>query len=167
MGGAVALQLSVDHPERLRAVVAVDPAPLRPRPRQRAALEEMVAAVESGDDETRRAFIERALFLPSSPAELRRRVTDAMAAVPVHVAAASMRGVLGWDGVDAGARCAVPVLHLAADPPVNPPHVFGGLLPHAVTGWTVGAGHFNQLEVPDQVNPMIRAFHDHYVDAGP
>ena len=27
----------------------------------------------------------------------------------------------------------------------------------------VGAGHFNQLEVPDQVNAMIEAFLGHYV----
>jgi hypothetical protein len=27
----------------------------------------------------------------------------------------------------------------------------------------VGAGHFNQLEVPDQVNAMIEAFLRHYV----
>ena len=30
-------------------------------------------------------------------------------------------------------------------------------------GWTVGAGHFNQLEVPDQVNTMIEGFLRHYV----
>jgi hypothetical protein len=29
--------------------------------------------------------------------------------------------------------------------------------------WTVGAGHFNQLEVPDQVNAMIEGFLQHYL----
>ena len=28
-------------------------------------------------------------------------------------------------------------------------------LPEVVDGCTVGAGHFNQLKVPDQVNAMI------------
>jgi pimeloyl-ACP methyl ester carboxylesterase len=30
--------------------------------------------------------------------------------------------------------------------------------PHVVTGQTVGAGHFHQLEVPEQVNAMIERF---------
>jgi hypothetical protein len=30
--------------------------------------------------------------------------------------------------------------------------------PGITIGMTVGAGHFNQLEVPDQVNPMIERF---------
>jgi pimeloyl-ACP methyl ester carboxylesterase len=32
-----------------------------------------------------------------------------------------------------------------------------------VHGWTVGAGHFNMMEVPDQVNAMIAAFLRHHV----
>jgi pimeloyl-ACP methyl ester carboxylesterase len=36
-------------------------------------------------------------------------------------------------------------------------------LPTVVSGWTVGAGHFNMMEVPDQVNAMIEAFLRHHV----
>jgi hypothetical protein len=32
-----------------------------------------------------------------------------------------------------------------------------------INGCTVGAGHFNQLEVPDQANAMIESFLRHYV----
>ena len=32
-----------------------------------------------------------------------------------------------------------------------------------VNGWTVGAGHFNMIEVPDQVNAMIEGFLRHHV----
>jgi pimeloyl-ACP methyl ester carboxylesterase len=38
-------------------------------------------------------------------------------------------------------------------------------LPNVVHGQTVGAGHFNQLEAPDQVNLMIESFMRHYVSA--
>lgn len=31
-----------------------------------------------------------------------------------------------------------------------------------VNGWTVGAGHFNMMEAPDQVNAMIEGFLRHY-----
>ncbi len=36
-------------------------------------------------------------------------------------------------------------------------------LPLVVNGWVVGSGHFSQLEVPDQVNWMIKGFLRHYV----
>jgi hypothetical protein len=43
------------------------------------------------------------------------------------------------------------------------PHSITGQLPNLVNGCTVGSGHFNQLEVPDQVNAMIEGFLRHYV----
>jgi hypothetical protein len=36
-------------------------------------------------------------------------------------------------------------------------------LPTVVNGWTVGAGHFNMLEAPEQVNGMIEGFLRHHV----
>jgi len=36
-------------------------------------------------------------------------------------------------------------------------------LPNLINGCTVGAGHFNQLEIPDQANAMIESFLRHYV----
>jgi hypothetical protein len=38
-------------------------------------------------------------------------------------------------------------------------------LPNVVHGQTVGAGHMNQLEAPDQVNLMIENFMRRYVFA--
>jgi hypothetical protein len=40
---------------------------------------------------------------------------------------------------------------------------FSEWLPNVVNGWTVGAGHFNQLEAPDQINAVITGFLRHYV----
>jgi pimeloyl-ACP methyl ester carboxylesterase len=78
-----------------------------------------------------------------------------MMASPTHVAAGAMKGILGFDGLGAAARCKVPALHLAAQPPLNPPHLMSQWLPNVVNGWTVGAGHFNMMEAPDQVTSMI------------
>jgi hypothetical protein len=36
-------------------------------------------------------------------------------------------------------------------------------LPNVVNGWTVGAGHLNMIEAPDQVTSMIEGFLRHYV----
>ena len=62
-------------------------------------------------------------------------------------------------GRSGGSRHAkVPVLFIAAHT-VAPDIVrFRELCPQLVTGQTVGAGHFNQLLVPDQVNSMIERF---------
>ena len=48
-------------------------------------------------------------------------------------------------------------------PPRMPPASIRDRLPNIIDGCTVGAGHFNQLEVPDQVDAMIEAFLRHYV----
>ena len=63
-----------------------------------------------------------------------------------------------WDGEAAARGCRVPALHIAADDPLNDAAALRALNPLLRTGQTVGAGHFNQLEVPDQVNAMIERF---------
>ena len=74
-----------------------------------------------------------------------------------------IEGLRDWDGAATARQCQVPVLHIAAAYPTCSPAALAEAIPHAVTGQTVGAGHFNMLEVPDQVNAMIEQFLRHYV----
>jgi pimeloyl-ACP methyl ester carboxylesterase len=141
----------------------VDPAPLVFPPELKAGVEAIVAAIEAGNQEPRRQFITNNLFMKTSDKQLVKRVLKVMMAAPSHIAAAAMKGILAFDGPAAAARCKVPALHLAATPPLNPPHLMSQWLPTVVNGWTVGAGHFNMMEVPDQVNAMIAAFLRHHV----
>jgi pimeloyl-ACP methyl ester carboxylesterase len=163
MGGTIVLQLAAAHPERVAAIVMVDPAPFVFAPDQRAGVEAMVAAIEADNQEPRRQFIANNLFLSTSDRKLVEDVLAVMLATPSHVAASAMRGDLAFDGPAVAAQCTVPALHLAATPPFNPPHRMSEWLPTVVNGWTVGAGHFNQLEAPDQVNAMIESFLRHHV----
>jgi pimeloyl-ACP methyl ester carboxylesterase len=163
MGGLAVLQLAAAHPSRVAAIVMVDPAPLVFSPELRAAIETMAADLEAGNQESRRRFIVDHLFLPTSDRNLVEAVLAVMLAAPNHVAANAIKGGLEFDGRAVAAMCKVPALHLAATPPLNPPHLMSQWLPNVVNGWTVGAGHFNQLEVPDQVNAMIEGFLRHYV----
>lgn len=163
MGGVMALQLAAAHPDCVAAIVMVDPAPFVFPPELRAAIEAMVADIEAGNQEGRRQFITNHLFLPTSDQKLVEAVLAVMMAAPSHVAANAMRGILEFDGPAVAALCKAPALHLAATPPLNPPHLMSQWLPEVVNGWTVGAGHFNQLEVPDQVNAMIEGFLRHYL----
>ena len=52
----------------------------------------------------------------------------------------------------------MPVLSIGAARPVNSAADLRKACPAITIGQTVGAGHFNQLEVPDQVNAMIEKF---------
>src|SRR6266571_2241733 len=163
MGGIAALELAAAHPDKVAAIVMVDPAPFVFPPELRAGVEAMVAAIEAGNQEPRRQFIANNLFLKTSDKRLVKQVLKVMMASPTHVAAAAMKGILAFDGKAVAARCRVPALHVAATPPLNPPHLMSQWLPTVVNGWTVGAGHFNMMEVPDQVNSMIRGFLRHHM----
>ena len=103
------------------------------------------------------------MFLPNSDRQLVEKVMRVMSAAPAHVAASVIRGVLEFDCQTAAALCKVPALHLAASPQRIPPPLIAERVQNFVNGCTVGAGHFNQLEVPDQVNAMIEAFLRRYV----
>src|SRR5262249_62124232 len=91
-----------------------------------------------------------------------QRVRRVLLAAPPHVAAGALRAAVEFDAPAAAARCKVPALHIAATPPFNEPHQMSQWLPGVVNGWTVGAGHFNQLEAAEQVNSMIEGFLRHH-----
>ncbi len=160
MGGAIALQLAADHPEKVRALVLDDPAPVTDNA---AGFDQMLAAfAKHGIDSTRRRAFTN-FFLPGADQALVQEVCDRAAKTGEHVFASEIEGLRAWNGAAVAARCQVPVLHIAAARPTCPPSALRAVLPNVVTGQTVGAGHFNMLEVPDQVNSMIEQFLRQYV----
>ena len=65
-----------------------------------------------------------------------------------------------WNGVGALQLCEIPTLLLtraAADKATDVVRLLA-IKPDIEVGMTVGAGHFIQLEVPEQVNAMIERF---------
>jgi pimeloyl-ACP methyl ester carboxylesterase len=56
------------------------------------------------------------------------------------------------------AACKVPLLMLMAETSLSDVPRLREVCPQVKIGQTVGAGHFHQLEVPDQVNAMIERF---------
>lgn len=163
MGGSIVMQLAALHPTHLSATVLVDPASFVRSESTIEEIQRLISAIETGDVELHRKFIEEHRFLPTSDKGLVSRITSVMVSTPPHVAANAMRDLLAFDAIGVARRCAVQCLHIAGTPPLNPPHLMSQWLENVVNGWTVGAGHFNQLETPDQVNLMIEAFIKHYV----
>ena len=159
LGGMIGVQLAASHPSVPRAVFAVDPGPIDMLPEARADFEQLLATLEGEDGEAgRREYVER-LFLATDDPELKQRIVETMCAVPLDVAAAVIRGVLTWEGAAALDRCETPLLVLRSRPGgSNDPARLLALKPGVQTGMTVGAGHFHQLETPEQVNAMMERF---------
>ena len=161
LGGLIALELAARYPSLPAAVVAVDPGPIDPLPSTRSFFEGFVAQLEGSDGEAvRRAYIDRkGMFLATDDADRRRWIVETMCAVPQHVAVAVIRGVVAWNGVAAFLLCRAPVLVLLSDcGGRDAPDRLLALKPDIQIGVTVGSGHFHQLEVPEQVTPMIAKF---------
>jgi pimeloyl-ACP methyl ester carboxylesterase len=159
LGGMIAVELAARHPSIPKAIVAVDPGPLAITAESRAVFEALISALEGPDsDRARRDYVGQ-MFLPNEDAERRRRITETMCAVPLDIALPVLRGVLTWNGLGALNLVTVPMLVLRCEPGGdNDPSRLSAFKPDITWGITVGAGHFHQLEVPEQVNPMIQRF---------
>lgn len=159
LGGNIAIELTARHPSLALAVVALDPGPIDATPQVRQIFEGFADELEGPDGEAvLRAWIEPD-FSPAADPELKRRVLDTMCAAPPANAAAVIRGAIAWNGVAALAMCEVPLLVLRSGPGGNnTPERLLPPKPDLHYGVTIGAGHFFQLEVPEQVAPMIERF---------
>jgi len=159
LGGMIAIELGARHPSLARAFVADDPGPIYPTdlanyiyPR----FAEQMAGPRGED--VRREWVVDGVG-PTADDELRQKIIDTMCAVPLPVARAVIDGVTTWNGPGALMLCMVPVLVLLSGPGgSNDPSRLRPLKPDLYFGMTVGAGHFHQLEVPEQVNAFIERF---------
>lgn len=163
MGGLVALQLAAAHGESVTALVMIDPSPFEASKERLVRVEQLLRDIEEGNIDTYRRLLAGSFFLPSSDPDLVEDILEIMTGSPPYVAASALRGIRDFQALEAAKRVTVPSLHLAVTPPLNPPNRMAEYLPGVINGWTVGSGHFSQLEVPGQVNAMIGAFYRHYV----
>ncbi len=157
LGGMIGVELTTREPALPSALVLVDPGPIDPLPETVEAFRTFAEQLEGPDGEdARRAYVED---MGARDDELARWIVDLMCAVPLAIAAAVVRGIVEWSGARALAGCGVPALLLRARLGAAPDAIrLQALKPDLQVGITVGAGHFHQLEVPDQVNAMIERF---------
>ena len=158
MGGAVVLATAARHPTLPRAVVLCDPAVVPP-PFIRAAIDPFLAALATpGYREAARGFIEQRLFGPKDDPKRRAQITEGMLETPQRVMLSAFENLFAFDSEAAAGACKVPTLLIDAESPLPDRARFRELCPQLVCAQTAGAGHFHQLEVPDQVNAMIERF---------
>ena len=82
---------------------------------------------------------------------------------PQHVAYSALRNMIRHhDPVSAARACRIPMADISADVPLvaaaRDLDRLRELCPQLVTAKTLLAGHFNTIEVAEQVNPMIERF---------
>jgi len=160
MGAAVAPLLAASYPGLASGIVMIDggthlqaTAPQRP---DSGLPMEIDFSGPDYQDVARR--IVEPMFPPYADSKLRAWIVQRMLATPRHVLASARAHLLATDASDSAAACTVPALYIQAATPRPELERFRQLCPQLVIGRTVGAGHFNMLEVPDQVNAMISRF---------
>src|SRR5439155_11134282 len=140
----------------IRALVMVDPAPITNEKAKRF-FRESVAAVAADDNGSWRTMFVEGMFLPTDAAR-RAAIIEQMTRTPPAISAEVLRVMGEFDGAGALAQATVPVLSIGSAVPSNASTDLRRLCPAITVGQTVGSGHFNQLEVPDQVNARIERF---------
>ena len=157
MGGVIALALAQRYPELVGALVLVD-SPVVPPAATAEQIAKLFGALRAPDYlEVARQFVS-GMFLPSSDPALKARVIAGMTAAPQHVMVSAGEEIWRFDSAAAAAACKAPVLNICAATPLPDLARLRALCPQLINGQTVGAGHFNQLETPEQVNSMIARF---------
>jgi pimeloyl-ACP methyl ester carboxylesterase len=168
LGGAIALELCGRYPDLAAGLIMIDSI-IMPRQELRHAPEigELLQGIggpnylavsranawEIGcdyDDPLRRKAIFDEFILP--PCE----------STPQHVAFSTIRNAIDHDPEPAARACRIPMAYISADvPQVNMARDLDRLkelCPQLVIAKTMLAGHFNTIEVADQVNAMIERF---------
>jgi len=158
MGGVVALELAARHPELPGAIVMLD-SPVFASPQLLDAVRPVIEGLKTpGYREVQRQLVAAVSFLPTDDKERAARIVDHMSSAPQRVMASSFESLFAHDNAAAARACRVPVLYVGAAHPFADLARFRELCPDLTTGQAVGAGHYFQLEVPEQVNAMIERF---------
>jgi pimeloyl-ACP methyl ester carboxylesterase len=157
LGAMVGLALTQQSPDLIRAIVMIDPPPLSKEVWKSFAAELVPSFQGPEGPAGRRKFVEQ-MFLPTDDVDRRAQIIKTMCAVPNDVAIPMVKAMAAYDSVAALRECDVPVLVIGSAVPTNASTFLLEANPAITIGQTVGAGHFHQLEVPEQVNLMIERF---------
>jgi pimeloyl-ACP methyl ester carboxylesterase len=149
--------LAARFPDLPAAIVLLD-APFSPPPEVWAGFRHLLDGLRSpAYREVLCQTSDQLIFLPTDDQQRKARLVEAMGSLPQQVIVSTWENFLAHDTEAAAAACQAPVLHIGSVFPANLARL-RELCPQLVTGQTVGAGHFHQLETAEQVNAMIDRF---------
>jgi pimeloyl-ACP methyl ester carboxylesterase len=155
--GGLGLEVAARYPELLSGVILLD-APVFPPAEMEAHFRGAADGLASpGWQDTVRYLADACAFIPTDDAGTKARILDRMIRAGQPLLRDSWRAFLDHDVAAAAAGCKVPLLLVGSIMPSDHARL-RALCPQVQIGQTVGAGHFHQLLVPDQVNAMIARF---------
>ena len=159
MGGVIALVLAAGHPRLAAAIASLD-STILPTAQVEAMVRPLLEAMRGPDGAAvQRQFLGDMMFIAADDPVRKERIIEIMCGTPRHVMLSAFDNLFfGFDHAGAAAGCTVPWLALYAQDVHSDVARLRQLCPTLTVGQTVGAGHFLQLEVPQQVNPMIERF---------
>jgi pimeloyl-ACP methyl ester carboxylesterase len=157
-GGPPVLELAGRDPELVRAAVFVDAGLYRGISAEQARLAPAVTRLQGSD--YRELFIEQyeTYFHPGTPLELRQRIAAEAARTPQSVIVNELLWIFRSNTIEMASRVKQPVLWTVASESKATAAYVREHLPQARFAQVVGAGHYLQVEVPDQWNAMLRRF---------
>jgi pimeloyl-ACP methyl ester carboxylesterase len=155
MGGLTTLILARRKKIPLRAIVLVDSsihiAMSQP------AIDGLLQGLAGPTHKDVAKTIINSFFRPTSPKALRKQLTNELMSTPQHVMSPAMRS-LAATMRPAPQVIGVPALFIDAGRSLDELKLIEQSVPGIEIARTVGAGHFNMMEAPDQVNAMLRTF---------
>ena len=158
MGSQIALEAAAQAPDRVAAVVLLDPARIAPHDKAAAFCESMRAQLSASDIPALMESFARSLIVRATdPAAVEQTVATMRDTDPA-VTRAAWDAILEWDGRAALERVTCPILLVTIDKPINRPTDIVRINRRVMTGQVAGSGHMLQFEVMDQVAAMIRRF---------
>ncbi len=159
MGGMIALELAVAHPELVAGLVIMDSTILSDRHRREVYLPPIVAGLRGPDHlATFRGFFDP-LFGPWFDPSEKERLLAHMARTPRHVMVEAFEQLRVWDGRELLKRLACPALYVAGGAGWrHQPAELAAACPGLATAQVALAGHFVTTEAAAQTNAILDRF---------
>jgi pimeloyl-ACP methyl ester carboxylesterase len=156
MGGSVVATLAARNPSLVLGAVAVD-SPVIALPGASDRLGSSIRALaEAGYLEAATQFIGR-MFQPYDDPTRRESIIKGMTSTPQHTMVSALQASLDLDAAALG-KVTQPMLLISAGWIPTNLEALREVIPNLRFAQTYGSGHFNMLEVPEQVNAMIERF---------
>jgi len=164
LGAAIALELALRHPERVRSLTLIAPL-VRAEPRLVAVIEAWCAIARESTPETLATALLPWMFSPAYLADesQRKRTVRGLAQTVARVGVEALHrwqaGILAWSGSREAdlERVGVPTLVIAAGDDLLTPRAeaVASAIPGAKSIVVAGAGHAVMLEAPEAVNDAV------------
>lgn len=157
MGGAIALSLAARHADLPAGIVMLDGALFFPEPLLAHLVQISVALRSPQYLELLRGFC-GGMFMESDDPVRKQQIIDAMCATAQHVVVGGVEAMAAYDATADARVLAAPAMYVGSAGPVADMTRVEASMPQVLRAQTAGAGHFHQLEVPEQINAMLDRF---------